>query len=92
MNEVRKLYHIFRFIDDLYSINDCGEFETNYCNIDPEELGFGKENNDKDEASVLDLDIKIRAENFTVGFFNKRDSFPLLLLKCLSGQVMNNLT
>ena len=43
MNEVRKLYHIFRFIDDLYSINDCGEFETNYCNTGPEELGFGKE-------------------------------------------------
>ena len=35
---------IFRFVDNLYSINDVGEFETNHCNIYPKELRFGKEN------------------------------------------------
>ena len=32
----RKFRNIFRFIDDLYYINDGGEFETNFCDIYPE--------------------------------------------------------
>ena len=50
--------NIFRFIDDLNSINDGGEFESNYSNIYPEELQLSKENTDKHEASFLDLNIK----------------------------------
>ena len=36
--KARKLCNIFRFIDDLNSINDDGEFESNYSNIYPKEL------------------------------------------------------
>ena len=54
----RKLCNIFRFINDLNSLNDGGEFETNYSNIYPEELQLRKENTDKHEASFLDLNIK----------------------------------
>ena len=36
--KVRKLCKLFRFIDDLNSINDAGEFESDYSNIYPEEL------------------------------------------------------
>ena len=37
----------FRFTDDLISINDVGEFETNYFNIYPERLELDKQNADK---------------------------------------------
>ena len=70
--KVRKLCNIFRFIDDLNSINDCGKFESNSCNIYLEELQLGKENTDKHEASFLDL----KDEKFHFGLFDKRDSFP----------------
>ena len=43
----RQLCNIFRFIDDLNSINDGAEFESNYSNIYTEKLRLGKENTDK---------------------------------------------
>ena len=46
------------------SINDGGEFESNYSNIYPEELQLGKENTDKHEASFLDLNNKIKDGKF----------------------------
>ena len=66
MNELKKndlikarKRNIFRFIDNLNSINDGGEFVCfNYSNIYPEELQLGKENTDK-QTSFLDLNIKI---------------------------------
>ena len=42
--KARNICNIFRFIDDLNSINDGGEFESNYSNIYPEELQLDKEN------------------------------------------------
>ena len=69
--KARKLCNIFRFIDDLNSINGSGEFESNYSNIYPEELLLGKENTDKHEASFLDLNIKIKDGKFHFGIFNK---------------------
>ena len=58
------------------SINDGGEFESNFSNIYPEELELGKENTDKHEVSFLDLNIKIKHGKFHFGLFYKRDSFP----------------
>ena len=79
---------IFRFIDDLNSINDGGEFESNYSDIYPEELQLGKENTDKHETSFLVLNIKIKDEKFHFGLFDKRDSFPFLLSECQTSQVI----
>ena len=76
LSKARKLCNIFRFIDDLNSINDGGEFESSFSKIYPEELQLGKENTDKREASFLDLDIKIKDGKFHFGLLNKRDSFP----------------
>ena len=73
--KARKLCNIFRFIDDLNSINDGGEFESNYSNIYPEELQLGEGNTDKHEASFLDLNIKIKDGKFHFGFFGKTDLF-----------------
>ena len=71
--KARKFCNIFRFIDDLNSIHDGGEFESSYSNIYPKELHLGKENNGKHEASFLDLDIKIKDGKFHFGIFDKRD-------------------
>ena len=79
--KARKLCNIFRFIDDLNSINDGGEFESNYSNIYPEELQLGKENTDKHEASFLDLNNKIKDGKFHFGLFDKRDSFPFSVVR-----------
>ena len=58
--KARKLCNIFRFINNLNSVGDGGEFESNCPNIYPEELQLGEENTDKHETSFLDLDIKIK--------------------------------
>ena len=80
LTKARKLCNIFRLIDDLDSVNNGGEFESNYSNIYPEELQLGKENTDKRDASFLDLNIKIRDGNFHFGLFDKRDSFPFSIV------------
>ena len=74
--KARKLCNIFRFINDLNSIDDGGEFESNYSNIYPEELQLDKENTDKHETNFLDLNIKIKDGKFQFGLFDERDSFP----------------
>ena len=79
--KARKLCNIFRFIDDLNSINDGGEFERSYSNMYPEELQLGKENTDKREASLLDLNIKIKDGKFHFGLFDKKDSFPFSIVR-----------
>ena len=71
--KARKFCNTFRFIHNLNSINDGGEFESNYPNIYPEELHLGEENTDKHEASFLDLNIKIKDGKFHFGLFDKRD-------------------
>ena len=68
-----KLCNIFKFIDDLNSINDGGEFESSYSNIYPMELQLGKENTDKHEAGFLDLVILVS--------LIKRDSFPFSVVR-----------
>ena len=74
--KARKLCNIFRFIDDLNSINNGGEFESNFSKIYPEELQLCKENTDKHEASFMELDIKIRDGKFHFGLFDKRCWLP----------------
>ena len=89
MNELKKndvikartLCNILRFIDDLNSINDGGEFESSYSNIYPKELQLGERNTDKHEARFLDYDIKIMDGKVHFGLFDKRDSFPFSIVR-----------
>ena len=88
----RKFCNIFRFIDDLNSMHDGGEFESNYSNIYPEKSQLGKENTDKHEASFLDLNIKIkRMETFILVSLIKEIHFLFLLPECQISQVMYHL-
>ena len=64
--KARNLYTIFRFIDNLNSINDGGKLVTNYCDI---------ENIDEHESNSSDLEIKIRDEKFQVAVLVKRYLF-----------------
>ena len=70
--KTRKPCNIFRFINDLNSINDGGEFQNSDFNIYTEELQLDKENTDKREARFFDLDIKIKDGKFNFGLFDKR--------------------
>ena len=79
--KARKLCNIFRFIDDLNSINNAGEFESSYFNIYREELQLGKGNTDKHETIYLDLDSKIKDGKFRFGPFDKRDPFPFSIVR-----------
>ena len=79
--KARKLCNIFRFIDDLNSINDDGKIEISYSNIYPEELQPVKENTDKYEASFFDLDIKIKDGKFRYSIFDRRDLFPFSIVR-----------
>ena len=89
--KARKLCNIFRPIDDLNSFDDGGKFESNYCNIYPEELQLGKENTDKHEASFLDLNNKIKDGKFLFGSLVKRIHLLFLLSECQTSQVMYHL-
>ena len=71
--KAKKLCNISRFIDDLNSINDGREFESNFSKICPEELQLSKENTDKHDGSFLDLDIHIKDGKFHFDLFDKRD-------------------
>ena len=77
----RKFCNMFRFIDDLSAINDGGDFDNIYKDIYPAELELGKENINNNEASFLDLHIKIENNKFCVGLFDKRDNFPFSIVR-----------
>ena len=79
--KARKFCIIFSVIDELNSINDGGEFESNYSNIYPGELQLGKENTDKHVTSFLYLNIRIKDRKFHFDLFNKRDSFPFSIVR-----------
>ena len=71
----RKFGRVFRFIDDLISINDGGEFEKCLPLIYPEELELKKENAVNTATSFLELDIRICDNQFHTKLYDKRDSF-----------------
>ena len=77
----RKLCNIFRFIDDLSTFNDNGEFELHCHDIYPVELELGKESNNIYQANFLDLSINITDGKFEFGLYDKRDSFPFSIVR-----------
>ena len=76
----RKSGNTFRFIDDLCAINDGGLFEKHFQEIYPQELELKKEHGN-DRATFLDLDIQIVEKQFLTCLFDKRDAFPLSIVR-----------
>ena len=85
--------NIFRFIDDLYVINDNGLFEQSYRSIYPDEIELKKENEGIHSASFLDLDINIVNNKFDLKLFDKRDAFPFEIVRMpyLSNNMPSNI-
>ena len=81
LRRAHRFSNTFRFIDDLNAINDSGEFERSYLDIYPPELELGKENEDDQYASFLDLDISIVDGSFDVCLYDKRDKFPFSVVR-----------
>ena len=76
------LCNTFRFIDDLQTINDNGEFSRSYAEIYPEELELKKENEDSNlKASYLDLDISINGNVFEYELYDKRNAFQFPIVR-----------
>ena len=71
----RKFGKVFRYIDDLLTINDGGEFEKHYSLIYPEELELKKENVSNTESNFLELNIHISNHTFYTKLYDKRDAF-----------------
>ena len=55
----RNLRHVFRFFDDLISLNDNDEFLRSFKEIYPSQMVLKLENQINTESSYLDLDLKI---------------------------------
>ena len=77
----KRLFNVFRYIDDLVSLNDKGEFERSHPEIYPPELVLNKENIDAKKASYLDLDIAIQQNKFEYQIYDKRNSYNFKIVR-----------
>ena len=78
--KARRFRHTFRFKDDLLAINDGGEFESCFKDIQPPELELKKEHGGE-SVSFLDLKINIKGQMFDTSLFDKRDDFPFDIVR-----------
>ena len=78
--KARLFRNTFRFIDDLLTINDNGEFEKCYRDIYPTELELKKEHSGR-QVSFLDLKIELNDRSFQTSLFDKRDDFPFSIVR-----------
>ena len=80
LQRARKYSNCFRFIDDLFIINDDGEFERSFREIYPPELDLNKEHFG-DKVSFLDLLISKENRQLNMKLFDKRDDFPFSIVR-----------
>ena len=79
LKSVRRLTSVFRFIDDLTAINDCGKFELSSKEMYPSVLELKKEDSGNTEASILDL-FKQSNTSF-MKLYDKSDIFPFSIVR-----------
>ena len=93
INEARRLANLFRFMDDLCTINDNGLFENNFKSIYQAEMELKKESEGHSIASFLDLDISIINNQFELTNFDKRDTFffEIVRMPNLSNNMPSNI-
>ena len=77
----KNLRHVFRFIDDLISINDKDEFLRSFKDIYPPEMVLKVENQLNTESSYLDLDLKVENRIFNSRLYDKRDAFHFSVVR-----------
>ena len=77
----QKFRHVFRFIDDLLSLNDDGEFAKSFCEIYPPEMEIKKENDSDTSASYLELGIAMNDGTAMTKLYDKRDAFNFSVVR-----------
>jgi hypothetical protein len=77
----RRFRHIFRFIDDLISLNDNGEFSKSFHEIYPPEMELKRENHEDDAASYLELGLKIADRQISSNLYDKRNAFNFSVVR-----------
>ena len=77
----RKFGQVFRYIDDLLTLNDGGSFEQYHHEIYPAELQLNKENVANNMTTFLDLHITIEEGVFKTKLFDKRDHFGFHIIR-----------
>ena len=75
------MHHVFRFIDDLISINEKDEFLRSFKDIYPPEMVLKVENQLNTESSYLDLDLKVENRIFNSRLYDKRDAFHFSVVR-----------
>ena len=77
----RRFLNTFRFIDDLISANDYGEFERSWRDIYPPELTLKKENEIDTEGTFLDLEVVVQNGEFDHKLYDKRNAFSFSIVR-----------
>ena len=75
LKTLEKLKDIFRFQDDLFSVNDDGIFENILSTMYPREMVISKTNISPSVCSYLDLLISVYKGKFKINLFDKRDDY-----------------
>ena len=65
-----KFGQVFRYIDDLLSLDDGDAFEHHHQNIYPPEIQLSKENIDQNNTTFLDFHISLEDLVFTTKLFD----------------------
>ena len=91
---LRKLENIFRYQDDLISLNDDGLLGQILEDIYPSEMIVNCTNVSKRKCNYLDMSISIYRGKFKVTLYDKRNdySFNVISYPYLDGNVPNNLS
>lgn len=76
----RKFSHTFRFIDDLFTINDGNEFCNHFKEIYPPELQLNPEHSGE-EVNFLDIHISKDNGKLDYKLYDKRNSFPFSIVR-----------
>ena len=80
-SRARRFLSTFRFIDDLISANDYGEFERSFKEIYPSELTLKKENEIDTAATFYDMEVSVQDGKFDHKLYDKRDAFNFSIVR-----------
>ena len=75
VEELAKLEHVYRYQDDLLSLNDSGLLESVLNEIYPPEMVINKTNISARKTNFLDLTISIYRGKFLVKLYDKRNDY-----------------
>ena len=81
LKTLEKFKDIFRFQDDLFSVNDDGIFENILSTMYPREMVISKTNISPSVCSYLDLLNSVYKGKFKINLFDKRDDYKFKVFR-----------